>query len=686
MKKELDRLLNVFGSRQALIQALRSEDNNWQEDEDSDQPGDLDYILNILGESKKKNECSYGKGKHCSCEASTKQEEDDEVVVPGDVFIDNRSGEQVTVVKIERTGPEGMVILKSTRAGGATKQFPALEFTSRYTRYTEDQERVQDSAVDNAPRKDINVGEGKDVGVGGARRNIDPGKYQVIFADGHKIKIQAESTANAMRQGVKQYGQSIPQQVTKLGEKKVKEALEAEVTPDVVTVENDKYVISVADDRLQIHTKPAVAVAVVAPVLPVQPAMEPAAEEPETLELELPVEDEEAPEEVELETPEEVEPEEEEEVEPEEESKKRPFESRVIEAVDNLVFLHYIIIGRTGKQTRKYTIDRSKLINWLELDDAEGSIPEKEWNQFEAITGFLTCADMSLKAIIRSLKTNKLPLKIAHEEGAIGIANNAQEAQKAATDIYMESETGSFDESKVNESYSNSDIAKDLKAGVPKTAVVARIIKRYTDIGQEQAQKIVKAVQAGKPVDWSHRKEKATDESKTKVPVQFRSKMDNKKAKKDRKIRKGKSKKVHETQDHDLWDAIIQKVEGQESEWEPVVNLIAQVGNGGFEQWITNGYAKEEGKKVQWKLAKIGTDTAEKVAELADQAMAYTEEDIYGDVDPDSGEGEDTEIMQKLDGFDDAFYAGLNDQLVKDLAAKLGIAIVAEPKVKPEAQ
>jgi len=52
VKKELDRLLNVFGSRQALIQALRSEDNNWQEDEDSDQPGDLDYILNVLGESK----------------------------------------------------------------------------------------------------------------------------------------------------------------------------------------------------------------------------------------------------------------------------------------------------------------------------------------------------------------------------------------------------------------------------------------------------------------------------------------------------------------------------------------------------------------------------------------------------------------------------------------------------------
>jgi len=723
VKKELDRLLNVFGSRQALIQALRSEDNNWQEDEDSDQPGDLDYILNILGESKKKNECSCGKGKHCSCEASTKQEEDDEVVVPGDVFVDNRSGEQCRVMKIEKSGPEPMVVIEPVD-GGEERRVPALEFTSLYVRYNEDQE-IEDSTEKNLGMKEDDEELEEDEGFDGSSANkpreeinVGESKYQVVFADGHKVELQSESISAAMRKAVKAYGKAIPQSVKKLGEKKIKEALDAEVTPDTITVENDKYVVTVANDRLTFHSKEEK----VTPALPVPNMV--ASEEPETFELEVPAEmpkeEEETPEEGAAETPEEQEEEAEVGAEkhfPEEKgSKKRPFESKVIEAVADLVFLYYIIIGRMGKQAKKYTIDRSKLINWLELDDAEESIPEKEWNQFGEITGFLTCADMSLKAIIRSLKTNKLPLKIAHEEGAIGIANNAQEAQKAATDIYMELETGSFDESKVNESYSNSDIAADLKAGVPETAVVARIMKRYSDIGLEQARKIVKAVRAGEPTDWSHQKEKSTDESKTKVDLQFRSKKDNKKSKDGRKeelkalVKKLKakknltpeekkklkqakffltareSKKMHEAHDHDLWDAILQKLEGQESKWESVLDLMAQVWNGGFEQWITNGYAAREGHLVQTMLAKIGTDTAEKVAKMADQAMAYTEEDIYGDPDREGMENneEETEAVQELEKFDDAFYAGLDDQLVKDLAAKLGVSAAVEPK--PEAK
>ena len=483
------------------------------------------YDKMFSDDAKECGTCGCGK-KECtgSCKKGMKEETDDEVVVPGDVFIDNHSGEQNTVVKIERSGPEPMVILKPAEGGGATKKCPALEFTSLYTRYAEDQERVQDSVEDteieedegfdsskiNKPKEEINVGEGKDVGTGGARHNTEPGMYQVMFADGHKVELQSESTVAAMRKAVKTYSKAIPQSVKKLGETKVKEgegipvayrflkldleggytttepldqeayealrsenaeavkalesigwfaddyeegvvayakdengplmkqakkeakkiwlrqeaeefderkvpkvteALDAQVTPDVVTVENDKYVITVSDDRLTFHAKPAIVAAVVAPALPVQPAMEPAAEEPETLELELPVKDEEAPEEGELETPEE------EEVEPEEEEgKKRPFESRVVE------------------------------------------------------------------------------------------------------------------------SYSNSNIAADLKAGVPETAIVARIMKRYKDIGPEQAQEIVTAVQAGKSTDWSHRKEKATDESKTKVDLQFRSKKNNKKAK--RKVKK----------------------------------------------------------------------------------------------------------------------------------------------------
>jgi len=144
---------------------------------------------------------------------------------------------------------------------------------------------------------------------------------------------------------------------------------------------------------------------------------------------------------------------------------------------------------------------------------------------------------------------------------------------------------------------------------------------------------------------------------------------------------------LKETHDEALWDGILKAIEDKDSKWEAVVTLMAEVWNGGFEQWIDNGIAEEEGHLAIRMLHKIGTEAAEKMAALAEEAMRS---DFYGMAVTDrniknQSEEEFEHNAEQLDPLDNEFYGGLDDQLVKDLAAKLGVGKTDEAKIPDDA-
>ena len=85
--------------------------------------------------------------------------------------------------------------------------------------------------------------------------------------------------------------------------------------------------------------------------------------------------------------------------------------------------------------------------------------------------------------------------------------------------------------------------------------------------------------------------------------------------------------------------------------------LIGQVQNGGFSQWIDNGYATEvDFTFLKHALQAVGTDTAMTVLRMAERAVKLAAE----------REGEE-EIIE-LDELDTKFYE-LDDQLILDIEA-----------------
>ncbi len=105
-------------------------------------------------------------------------------------------------------------------------------------------------------------------------------------------------------------------------------------------------------------------------------------------------------------------------------------------------------------------------------------------------------------------------------------------------------------------------------------------------------------------------------------------------------------------------------------------NLNYQVCNGGFTQWVDNGYGRHW-QDVLRVLEKVGTDTAKRVAMLVEKVgkqLRYnsrgvldfsntTSRSFYSD---DDGDSEDE--WPDFSAEDDAFYA-INDQLLIDMAA-----------------
>ena len=66
-------------------------------------------------------------------------------------------------------------------------------------------------------------------------------------------------------------------------------------------------------------------------------------------------------------------------------------------------------------------------------------------------------------------------------------------------------------ESKVNESYGDVYIKADIKAGFPKETIIKKIQSRYSDITDEEAEKIYNAVESGEGGGWPTRESKVNE-------------------------------------------------------------------------------------------------------------------------------------------------------------------------------
>jgi len=135
-------------------------------------------------------------------------------------------------------------------------------------------------------------------------------------------------------------------------------------------------------------------------------------------------------------------------------------------------------------------------------------------------------------------------------------------------------------------------------------------------------------------------------------------------------VKKIKEGKIREAADPDLWSKLVQSLEREsDNRLEAVLNLMSQVWNGGFEQWIDNGYGAREGKEAVELLDEIGTSAAKSMSVLAQKALASEFAANYATL----GEEEYDAATQELDGLDTIFYGSLADQLVKDLATHFNI-------------
>ena len=114
-----------------------------------------------------------------------------------------------------------------------------------------------------------------------------------------------------------------------------------------------------------------------------------------------------------------------------------------------------------------------------------------------------------------------------------------------------------------------------------------------------------------------------------------------------------------------------------------VLNLDGQVCNGGFSQYVTNGYCSEEGFNLPEDLKTIGTETALTVANFINNILPLVEKkpstgcfNNYWVNDPEDNfhDGDDEEVFdedldpnfQAVSQYDDPFYE-INEQLLVDL-------------------
>lgn len=139
--------------------------------------------------------------------------------------------------------------------------------------------------------------------------------------------------------------------------------------------------------------------------------------------------------------------------------------------------------------------------------------------------------------------------------------------------------------------------------------------------------------------------------------------------------------------DHPIWQAEVERIyEAWREDKQPyddfvdelpkrdrqlmiLANLNYQVENGGFEQWIENGYGSQA-KRVIKALYEINTEASLKAAELVEEAAEYIDFDSpcgsHIAVDDSEDEDEYEEVCNNLDKLDTVFYS-INDKLVDDI-------------------
>jgi hypothetical protein len=119
---------------------------------------------------------------------------------------------------------------------------------------------------------------------------------------------------------------------------------------------------------------------------------------------------------------------------------------------------------------------------------------------------------------------------------------------------------------------------------------------------------------------------------------------------------------------YDKWEKGMNKADFLESldspEAEAVVlgNLNYQVQNGGFYQWIDNGYAELSASDVLFVLKRMKTPAARAVIKMVRQVIEYMDSGAFGD----DGEEHDEEALDALDKLDDEYYV-LDDQFNNDI-------------------
>jgi hypothetical protein len=102
-----------------------------------------------------------------------------------------------------------------------------------------------------------------------------------------------------------------------------------------------------------------------------------------------------------------------------------------------------------------------------------------------------------------------------------------------------------------------------------------------------------------------------------------------------------------------------------------VGNLNYQVGNGGFSQWVFNGYAEEGGQSLLRLLCRVGTPAALEAHDMVEEVLKLTGRHVDDDAEDDDDDGDEIERL----GLDSQFYE-ISDQLLEDVEAYvLGLAV-----------
>ena len=128
------------------------------------------------------------------------------------------------------------------------------------------------------------------------------------------------------------------------------------------------------------------------------------------------------------------------------------------------------------------------------------------------------------------------------------------------------------------------------------------------------------------------------------------------------------------TESNQHWDAIVDKAETSKH-YLPIVNMIAQVLNGGFDQWIENGHAQESGDVALSMITLLDFEGKDKIVGAVKSVLDSVDE--YTEFIRKSEERGDEDGIEEFYAFwdeKDAVFYEHDDALIDSLADYMGVA------------